>query len=151
MYRKRFISSHFKTFTRLFVFEDKFITSIITLWVAAILSLNHFLIHNRQDWSEKLNLIELWKKNVWSFFIYFVFKELIVHSFNWSFGRPKHWGKLGIRDNRVERLLFQIYKACRLSCRTRLVRDQVSLIKIYCRAVLKVAFCWQKPFLRIDL
>lgn len=102
MYRKRFISSHFKTFTRLFVFEDKFITSIITLWVAAILSLNHFLIHNRQDWSEKLNLIELWKKNVWSFFIYFVFKELIVHSFNWSFGRPKHWGKLGIRDNRVE-------------------------------------------------
>lgn len=102
MYRKRFISSHFKTFTRLFVFEDKFITSIITLWVAAILSLNHFLIHNRQDWSEKLNLIELWKKNVWSFFIYFVFKELIVHSFNWSFGRPKHWGKLGILDNRVE-------------------------------------------------
>lgn len=36
------------------------------------------------------------------FFIYFVFKELIVHSFNWSFGHPKHWGKLGIRDNRVD-------------------------------------------------
>lgn len=39
------------------------------------------------------------------FFIYFVFKELIVYFFNWFFGYLKYWGKLGICDNCVDLIL----------------------------------------------